>query len=99
MLEARDIAGVYHGVAALRDVSFEIAGRDSPRRSSTLRRRCRSPPPVPGRLLPAQDALVALLGLAGVLIRVRERREPGQAGLVFEEPPLDAIQTLSLSEY
>ncbi len=41
---------------------------------------------------------VALLGLAGVLIRVRERRERQQAGLVFEEPPLDAIQTLSLSE-
>jgi hypothetical protein len=42
---------------------------------------------------------VALLGLAGVLMRVRARRERQQAGLVFEEPPLDAIQTLSLSAY
>jgi len=42
---------------------------------------------------------VALLGLAGVLMRARVRRERQQAGLVFEEPALDAIQTLSLSEY
>ena len=42
---------------------------------------------------------VALLGLAGVLMRVRERRERQQAGLVFEEPPLDAIQTLSIFDY
>lgn len=42
---------------------------------------------------------VALLGLAGVLMRVRARRERQEAGLVFEEPPLDAIQTLSLTEY
>jgi hypothetical protein len=41
---------------------------------------------------------VALLGLAGVLMRVRERRERQQSAFVFEEPPLDAIQTLAISD-
>jgi hypothetical protein len=39
---------------------------------------------------------IALLGLTGLLMRVRRGRERQQAGLVFEEPPLDAIQTLSI---
>jgi len=42
---------------------------------------------------------VAVIGLAGVLVRVRQRRERQQSALVFEEPPLDAIQTLAISDY
>jgi hypothetical protein len=42
---------------------------------------------------------LALASLASILVFVRRRRERQQSGLVFDEPPLDAIQTLSIFDY
>ncbi len=42
---------------------------------------------------------VAFACLAGILMFVRRRRERQQSGLVFDEPPFDAIQTLSIYDY